>query len=104
MQVNITQFPDHIQQKKDWIDKARDLYKMQEARKATEKQEKQLKAELVSLSSRESSIGGGFLFTKVVRAGSVLYKQIPEVIEILKTINQDNYRGKTVESWKLERK
>ena len=100
MNISITQFPEHRQQKTGWISKARELYKIKRALKELTDQEKSLMDILKGLSSYESSKGGGFVFTKNVRLGNVQYKEIPE----LKSLDLEPYRGKEIESWKLERK
>ncbi len=100
MEISITQFPNHLQQNSAWITKARELYKLKRAMKELADQEKMLSESLKVLSCYISAKGGGFIFTRNVRIGNVRYKEIP----VLQGLDLEPYRGKEIESWKLERK
>jgi len=100
LNITITPYADHIQQNKDWVSVARKAYQVKTAITELKKQEKQLMDNLKILSHQHDSKGGGFLFSKIMRKGSVQYSKIPE----LQNVDLEPYRGKEIESWKLERK
>ncbi len=65
--------------------------------KEVEKQEKQLRETLISMSQNKNAVGGGIRITKVLRKGAVEYAAIPEV----QNINLDLYRKKPVQSYRI---
>jgi hypothetical protein len=80
-----------------WISIAREAYKAQKLRKEYEELEKKLLDKLKEQSEHTNSFGGGFKFACIERSGSIDYK----AIEILKTIDLEQYRREPVKSWKL---
>lgn len=87
----------YMQRDEAWSNVARDLAKIQQARRDLEAQEKIYIDRLKIMSAGESSEYGNFRFEKTIRKGAVDYKSIPE----LQAIDLEQYRGKEVESWKL---
>jgi len=94
MEININGF---IKREGIWVDKAKELFSIQEKKRQLEKLEEILKKELVSLSGEVNSQGGGFIFETYNRLGSIEYKDIPE----LKAVNLERYRKPDVLCWKL---
>lgn len=88
----------HIERNGSWINKAREVKKVQQLRKQYEAMEKDLLKELKILSEGVNSRGGGFAYTCSMRAGSVDYTAIPQ----LRGIDLELYRKEGVEVWKLE--
>ncbi len=82
-----------------WLLTAQALWQLKESIKALQEQEEQLKAQLIVLSEDKSQMKEPFMFKKEFRNGSVDYGKI----EVLKTINLDQYRKAGVWVWKLER-
>lgn len=97
MEFTIPVMKQYVQRDEQWVFAARNLAKLQQQRRELEQQEKFWSEMLKGLSKGESSEGGEFRFEKVVRAGLVNYKSIPE----LGGVDLDQYRGAQVESWKL---
>lgn len=90
---------DHIARQSDWISIARELYKLHQIRKELAKEEKKLQQKLLILSNNKNSKGGGFLFTCILRKGSVDYAQVKE----LQGIDLEPYRKDSVVTWKLSK-
>jgi hypothetical protein len=86
-----------IQQNEQWITKAQQVFDIQQRRKLLESQEDILITELKELTGGLNSVGGGFKYEAIVRAGTVNYKDIPQ----LKGVNLDIYRKDPVTTWKL---
>lgn len=80
-----------------WLATATMLYDLQQKRKNIEQEEAELKERLKLLSDYKTKSEGNFVFVKEIRTGSVDYSKI----SILKSINLDQYRRPSVESWKL---
>lgn len=89
---------DHKERDELWLQTARKLYKLKMTIKEYEKEEAQTLASLKLLSCGINSKAGEFIFTKSMRRGSVVYKNIPQLIGV----NLDQYRKDEVETWKLE--
>lgn len=89
----------YVKQKKEWINKARELYKLKKAMKALSLQEKQLMSLLKQVSNYENACGGGFQFTRNERIGGVEYDRVPELLNVDLSV----YRKPNIEFWKLER-
>lgn len=83
---------------KKWITIAEQAYKVSLLRKQCELKEKELYEELKKLSKQESSLGGGYMFSKIERKGNIDYSSIPA----LKKIDLEKYRKDPVIMWKLE--
>lgn len=88
----------YTQRKAEWINKAKELFELQERRREYEKLEHETHEELKDLSQGISSKGGGFKFTKGFRKGAIEYSAIPE----LQGIDLELYRKDSVPVWKLE--
>jgi hypothetical protein len=88
---------DFIKRDSLWINVAREAYKAQKLRKQYEELEKKLLEQLKEVSENKSSFGGGFKFQCIERKGSIDYGSI----EMLKTINLEQYRRDSTQSWKL---
>lgn len=97
--THVNEIYDITKQNAQWISVAREAYKAQQLRKEYDKIEKKLKEKLKALSDFENSCGGGFEFKKIVRQGSIAYKEIPE----LKHIDLELYRKDNTESWVLKK-
>lgn len=88
----------YIKRDENWINKAKELYSLQEKRRQMEKLEAILLSELKSISNEEKSQGGGFIFENYLRLGNIEYKEIPE----LKAVNLEKYRKPPVICWRLK--
>lgn len=97
MNISIAPNSEYVKRKRDWIEKARALYKMQQTRRAIVKEEERLKSEFTVLSEHTNSKGGGFLFTQIARKGSIDYN----LITYLQTIDLEEYRKDTSYYWQL---
>lgn len=86
-----------IERSADWIDIAHKLALAQKHRKDAERMEGIWSSMLKALSEGQSSRGGQFKYEKIIRKGSIAYKDIP----ILQTIDLEPYRGPEAEMWKL---
>lgn len=86
-----------IERDETWASKAHELAKTKAHIKALQALEEKLTDELALLSEGHPSKGGGFIFDRVLRKGSVQYKDIPQ----LKGVNLDYFRGPDVGYWKL---
>lgn len=80
-----------------WLYKARELYNIQQQRKALEKVESQLVDDLKKLQDNQPFSFGGMKFYYEQRTGNVDYSSIPE----LKNVNLDLYRKSLVKVWKI---
>lgn len=65
--------------------------------KKMEKQEEELRKELIHLSGESNTKGAGITLCKVQRKGNVNYSKI----ESLKGIDLESYRGPTITSWRI---
>jgi hypothetical protein len=68
-----------------------------ESIKELQKQEEELRKELIFLSGESNSKGAGISLCQVVRKGSVDYSKIPE----LKEVDLDKYRKDSISSWRI---
>jgi hypothetical protein len=82
-----------------WIKLAQQTYEIQKMRKELEEKEDKLVQLLKNKSEDTSSRGGGYLFERIERKGSVQYTKI----ELLKQIDLELYRGAPSCAWKLTR-
>lgn len=82
----------------EWIQIAEKVWQVQQARKEYERIEGVLITRLKELSKGVSSKGGGYVFTSIMRKGSVDYGQIP----YLKSIDLEKFRKPDVQSWSLK--
>lgn len=98
MEIVIPDVRTHAERGDDWIELAKQAMKIQQHRKQLEELEKKLIGDLKELSQNVSSRGGNITFTASIRRGSVDYSIIPE----LRTVNLENYRKPSTESWKLD--
>lgn len=80
-----------------WLDKAKQLYRIQIARRELEDIEDRLKNELKELSNDESFSFNGYKFEYNWRKGCINYRAIP----MLKGVNLDLFRMPEVKTWKL---
>ena len=87
-----------IERDEKWVAKAREYAVIKKTLKELQENEKRLQAELIELSEGVDSRGGGYIFTCKPRLGAVQYKLIPE----LEGVDLDQYRGKSVDVWKIE--
>jgi hypothetical protein len=95
MEFNLEGF---IKRDEGWVNKAKEVYAIQEKRRQLEKLEAIMMAELKSVSEEKNSHGGGFILESYERAGNVEYGKIPE----LKTVNLERYRKEPVVVWRLK--
>lgn len=65
--------------------------------KDLEKEEEELRKQLIFLSGESNTKGGGISLCQVIRKGNVEYAKIPE----LKGVNLDQYRKGSISSWRL---
>jgi putative phage-type endonuclease len=82
-----------------WIDKANELFDIQEQLKILKKQEQDIKEELKQKSEGVNSIGGDYRFACYIRKGNVNYKSVPELIDV----DLEMYRSKPSEVWRLNK-
>ncbi len=75
---------------KNWEDNNKHMKILQE-------RDKRYRDSLVDLSNGKNCQGSGITLSRVLRKGNVDYKAIPE----LKEVDLEQYRGKTIESWRL---
>jgi Golgi nucleoside diphosphatase len=87
-----------IERGEKWITKAREYAMVKKSLKELQENERKLQAQLIELSEGVDSKGGGYIFTCTERKGSVQYKDIPE----LKGVNLEQFRGDSVNVWKIE--
>lgn len=80
-----------------WTDCAMRWKSVTEAIKQLEKEEEELRKQLVFLSGESNTKGGGISLCQVQRKGNVDYTKIPE----LKGIDLDKYRKESITSWRL---
>ncbi len=78
----------YIERGGDWISTATQLAKIRAQIKELESQEKFLTLELKSLSEGACSKGGGFVWSCIVRKGSVDYSSVPQ----LRGVDLEQYR------------
>lgn len=80
-----------------WIHTAANWLEINEKLKEMEEKEKELRQQLINLSERKNSIGGGVKLTKIMRKGNIEYTRIPE----LNCIDLDVYRKDPTEVWRI---
>lgn len=80
-----------------WIETAQKWAQVKAQMALLEKEEKELRAELIRLSERMNSTGGGVKLLKSIRRGTVQYGEIPE----LANVNLDRYRKPPMETFTL---
>ena len=80
-----------------WIEKAKQLYKIKQQIKELERVETFMQEELKIASEGMSAIGGQFLFEKTVKKGNIDYARI----ELLRMVDLEMYRKPQTEAWKL---
>jgi hypothetical protein len=80
-----------------WLQKAKELYNIQQQRKLIEKTEKELSEQLKALQYNEPMVYGGIRYFYEERLGNINY----EKISALKTIDFEQYRNPSVRVWKL---
>lgn len=81
----------------EWVQLARKWGNVTEQLALFEKKEKEYRAALITRAAGRNAIGCGVCLTKIVRKGSVDYKQVPELIGV----DLDKYRKEPCESWRL---
>ena len=80
-----------------WLMTAKELYNIQQQRRALEKREAELGTELRALSNNQPKAFGGMRYYFEIRTGSVDYNSIPE----LKSVDLNKYRKPSLTVWKL---
>jgi hypothetical protein len=86
-----------LQERKSWIELARETYNLREERKRLEKREQELFEQLVQKSNNEPFSAGSFALEQIMRKGSVDYSKI----QWLAGLNLESYRKQESISWKL---
>ena len=79
---------------------AKEAYEAQQQRKKYERIEKEALDKLKMLSEGKTTEYGEFVFSKTLRAGSINYAAIPELLNV----RLEEYRKADVESWSLTKK
>ena len=79
---------------------AKEAYEAQQQRKKYERIEKEALDELKTLSEGKTTEYGEFVFSKTLRAGSINYAAIPELLNV----RLEEYRKADVESWSLTKR
>lgn len=85
--------------KQTWINTAKELYELKEAKKNLEKAEKDITDKLKALSNNRSTTCAGFSFTCTERKGSIAYDKIPELLNL----DLEQYRKASINFWTLTR-
>jgi len=80
-----------------WIKKAQELAKLKQSLKQLETIVDLATQQLKDLSQGVDSKGGGYVFACSLRKGPIQYKDIPQ----LKGVDLEQFRGQSVETWKL---
>jgi len=80
-----------------WEECALKWKSLTESIKELQKQEEELRKELIFLSGESNSKGAGISLCQVVRKGNVDYSKIPE----LKEVDLDKYRKDSISSWRI---
>ncbi|CAB4133810.1 COG5377 Phage-related protein, predicted endonuclease [uncultured Caudovirales phage] len=89
---------DYIQRDDDlWGQCVSQWHTVHAAIKELEKEEEELKNQLIFLSGESNSRGAGISLCKVVRKGAIDYAKVP----ILKTIDLEPYRKPSITSWRI---
>ena len=88
-----------VNRKDKWIDVASQAYEAASKRKYYAAEEKKFLVELKDLSEMKNSAGGGYMLISMKRPGTVDYSKI----DILKSMDLDQYRKEAVLSWKLSK-
>ena len=83
-----------------FIEKARELYKVQQQAKAIKILEEQLKTELKEMTNNEGARAGGFHFTFDLRKGTIDYAKLVK-IELPSSFDFEPYRKEETKAWKL---
>jgi len=84
----------------DWIEVSNRWLEISAQIDALKKQQHELKAQLIELSTSQSSVGGGVRLVRCIRKGVVQYAEIPE----LKEVDLEKYRKASTEVWMLSKK
>jgi len=89
---------DYVQQNdEEWGKLAEELKKCKQELERNKKKEKELLENLVAKSNGQNSVGFGIRLNKICRKGNINYAKIPE----LKDIDLEQYRGSSVEYWRV---
>lgn len=88
-----------IEQSEQWIVLAQQAYDYAHMIKELEAKHKQTLDQLKRVSAGKTSHGGGYLFAKELRKGSIAYNEIP----FLMGVDLEPYRKPDVEYWKLSK-
>lgn len=89
---------DYIERSDDiWEQCASQWRSVNENIKELERQEEELRKQLIFLSGESNTKGGGISLCQVIRKGNVEYAKIPE----LKGMNLDQYRKDSISSWRI---
>ena len=86
--------------KNHFVDKAKELYKIQQQLKVLKMQEDTLKEDLKTLTNNEGARMGGFQFLPEARKGLIDYKAIV-AIELPNDFDFEPYRKEESKAWKL---
>lgn len=79
---------------------AHEAYIASQKRKELERVERELLDKLKVLAAGQTTVWGEFIFVKTMRAGSINYAAIPELMNV----RLEEYRKSEVESWTLTKK
>lgn len=86
-----------LQSDPKWIHLAMRWTQIASAKEQIEREEQEIKDQLISICDGQSSMGSGIKVARCARKGAVEYAKIPE----LKGINLDAYRKKPTEYWRI---
>ncbi len=81
----------------EWIMAAMEWENNNKKMKELEEMDKLHRSRLIELSAGSNCKGSGVTLSRVLRKGNVDYRAIPE----LKGVDLEQYRGKTIETWRL---
>lgn len=87
----------NLQQRKQWIELAKQLYNVREQRKSLEKQEELLLNDFITMSNNKPFSAGSFSLERTYRKGTIDYALVKE----LEGIDLDIYRKPYIPQWKL---
>lgn len=89
---------DYIERNDDiWEKCASQWIAVNQSLKQIEKEEEELRKQLIFLSGESNTRGAGINLCQIQRKGNVDYSKIPE----LKNVNLDNYRKSSTSSWRI---
>ncbi|HLB52381.1 MAG TPA: hypothetical protein VJK48_01560 [Chlamydiales bacterium] len=80
-----------------WLECADEWKEIQRIKQKLKEREEQCRETLIALTENGSSQGGGIRVTQYSRKGRIAYDKIP----LLKEMNLESYRQKTVQAWKI---